>query len=468
MEHSAIRLRLAFIDPGLRKAPFLLELRKWLTPGVESLYWSQRPIVRRYMRSARVAMYPRDHSHTSGFADISDAELRRAIGDKEWALRPTKALRKARQLLAELADFIDSERVGAIFVWNGSNLRGALAIYLAGLRGLPVIYAEHGYLSGTTQLDLEGVNAGSSMTRLACAGAAMIPCDPALDATLDIEIARFKSGENMRGVDSMPPPELRRDVVARLASRVGFWLERRALPFVNRLSVPGTRADRLPERYVLLPFQVRSDSQLVLHSPLYGDDLESLVRDLDHALARIDPDLRLVAKFHPYELPQVQWAYRHLPKRYPRVSFVSGGPMARLLAGASAVVTINSTAGFEALLYNKPVLALGRNFYTVPDIVEGADQRGDLEAAVRLTLTLAPDLKARRAFLRYVRARFLVAGGYHDLSQKSLRAVATRILELLSVTPEGAAQPSRYIADSGLGSGTRVGATPRSGQPVHA
>jgi capsular polysaccharide export protein len=466
MEHSAIRLRLAFIDPGLRKAPFLLELRNWLTPNVESLYWSQRPIVRRYMRSASVAMHPRDGSRTSGSADISDAELRRAIGDKEWALRPAKALRKARRLLVELAGFIDSERISAIFVWNGSNLRGALAVYLARQRGIPVIYAEHGYLSGTTQLDLEGVNAASSITRLARAGAARLPCDLALDATLDKEIARFKSGENMRGVDSMPPPELRRDIVARLASRVGFWLERRALPYINRLSVPGARADPLPERYVLLPFQVRSDSQLVLHSPLYGDDLESLVRDLDHALARIDPDLRLVAKFHPYELPQVQWAYRHLPKRYRRVSFVSGGRMARLVEGASAVVTINSTAGFEALLYNKPVLALGRNFYTVPDIVECAHRRDDLEAAMRRMLTVTPDLGARRAFLRFVQARFLVAGGYHDLSQRSLLAVATRILELLTVTPESAAPApaTGSRADAGVVDKAAVG----SGQLVDA
>lgn len=446
MEHASIGLRLAFIDPGLRKAPFLLALRTWLGPQVESLYWSQRPIVRRYMRCAGVAMHPRADAAPAEAPDISDADLRRAIGEKELALRPLKALRKAHRLLGELAAFLDSERVSAIFVWNGSNLRSALAIYLAGRRGIPVIYAEHGYLSGTTQLDLEGVNAGSSMSRLAHAGLAHMPCDPGIDAALDAEIARFKSGENMRNADPLPPADLRRDVIARLASRLGFWLERRALPFINRRSVPTTPLSRLPERYVLLPFQVRSDSQLVLHSPVYGDDLEAVVRDLDQALAHIDPDVRLVAKFHPYELPQVQLAYRHLPGRYPRVTFVSEGPMSRLLEGASAVVTINSTAGFEALLYDKPVLALGRNFYTVPGIVERADRRRDVEVALHRTLTVAPDLERRRAFLRFVRAHFLVAGGYHDLSPRSLRAVAARIVDLLAVAPDERVTLSEVLA----------------------
>jgi len=387
------------------------------------------------MRSAGVAMHPRQVVKTAGRPEITDAELRRAIGDKDLALRPAKALRKARRLLAELAAFIDGEQVSAILVWNGSNLRGALATYLARQRRIPVIYAEHGYLPGTTQLDLEGVNASSSVSRLAHAGAAQTPCDAVLDVRLDADIARFKSGEKMRELNPLPPPELRRNWPARLASRVSFWLERRALPYVNRLSTPTTAAGKLPARYVLLPFQVRSDSQLVLHSPLYGTDLEAVVRELDLALARIDPDLRLVAKFHPYELPQVQWRYRHLPKRYPRVCFVSKAPMPTLLEKASAVVTVNSTVGFEALLYDKPVLALGRNFYTVPGVVECLDRRDDLEAALRRTLTVAPDAERRRAFLRFVRARFLVCGGYHDFSQLSLGAVAARIVELLTSCP---------------------------------
>jgi capsular polysaccharide export protein len=234
--------------------------------------------------------------------------------------------------------------------------------------------------------------------------------------------------------------DLRRNLRARFASRAGLWLERRALPFINRHSVASVGAEALPQRFVLFPFQVRSDSQLVLHSPLYGNDLESVVAELDAALARIDPQLRLVAKFHPYELPHTQRSYHALPRRYPRVCFVSRVPMARLLERASAVVTINSTSGFEALLFDKPVLALGRNFYTVPGIVECLERRDELEAALRRTLAARPDSERRRAFLRFTRARLLVGGSYHDFSARSLRNFAGRVSDLLAAaTPAAAA-----------------------------
>jgi capsular polysaccharide export protein len=432
---SSQPLRLAFIDPGLRKAPCFLALRDSLAPRIECLYWSQRSVVRSYMRSARVAMHPPERPVRLPDYDISEAQLRRAVGDKELALRPAKALRKARRLLARLAAFIDGERIDAILVWNGSNLRGALAIHLARQRQLPVIYAEHGYLPGTTQLDLQGVNFDASISRIARSGAAQLPPDATLDAALEADIACFKTGKPRRDADPLPPADLRRNLRARFASHVGLWLERRVGPRINSLSVPTAPPEALPERYVLLPFQVRKDSQLMLHSPLYGNDMEAVVHELDAALARIDPSLRVVAKFHPYELPQVQRAYRRLPQRYPRVCFISGVPMTRLLEKAAAVVTINSTAGFEALLHDKPVLALGRNFYTVAGIVDCLERREDLEAALRATLAATPDRERRRAFLRYVHARFLVSGSYQDFSDRSLRSFATRVNELLAATP---------------------------------
>lgn len=437
--------RLAFIDPGLRKAPFFLELRNWLPPGVQCRYWSRRSVVRSYMRSAGVAIHPGRPNSLPLAYTISDTELRDAVGAKELALRPARALRKAHRLLAELASFLDGEKIDAILIWNGSNLCVSLAAHLARQRRIPVVYAEHGYLPGTTQIDLAGVNFEASISQLAHRGDARLPPDALVDAALDHDIARFKAGERMRDLNPLPPADLRRNLRARLASRVSFWLERRALPRINRMVVPVARA--LPDRYVLLPFQVRSDSQLVLHSPLFGDDLGAVVRELDAALERIDPGLRLVAKFHPYEHPQVQHGYRSLIQSHPRVCFVSDVPMSRLLENAAAVVTINSTAGFEALLYNKPVLALGRNFYTVPGIVECLDRLENLEDALRQTLSSPPDWQRRRAFLRFVRSRFLAAGGYHDFSERSLRAFSARITELLSQSSTTALTPSHGDSD---------------------
>jgi capsular polysaccharide export protein len=222
-------------------------------------------------------------------------------------------------------------------------------------------------------------------------------------------------------------------------------MERSLLPRVNRLSVPVARPGELPARYVLLPFQVRTDSQLMLHSPLYGNDMEAVVRELDAALARIDPALRLLAKFHPHELPQVQHRYRRLPRQYPRVCFVSDVPMRTLLEKAQAVVTINSTTGFEALLYDRPVLALGLNFYTVPGLVNCLEQREDLEPALRTMLAGTPDRERRRAFLRFINARFLAEGHYLDFSVRSQRNFAARIAELLAGTPQRRVRPAADV-----------------------
>jgi capsular polysaccharide export protein len=443
MARTRDRLRLAFIDPGLRRAPFFLELRHVLPPHIECLYWSPRPIVRSYMRSAGVDIHPATRRARTPEFDISDADLRDAVGAKELALRPVRALRRARALLSRLAEFIDGEQVDAIVVWNGSNLPLALAIYLARQRGLPVVHAENGYLPGTTQVDLDGVNFNASITRLVNSGEAWLPPHPDLDAMLDADIARFKSGRRMPDLQPLPSPDLCRNFAARFASRALSWLKDRALPRLHRVSLRSAVARELPARYVLLPFQVRGDSQLVLHSPLYGNDLEAVVGELDAALARIDPSLRLVAKFHPQELPNVQRGYRGLSRRFPRVSFVNEVPMRKLLEGASAVVTINSTAGFEALLYDKPVLALGRNFYTVPGIVDCLAHRDGLETALRSSLASTPDRERRRAFLRFVRARFLVACGCNDFSARSLRGFGTRVADLLAAAAVPAALPPR-------------------------
>jgi capsular polysaccharide export protein len=195
------------------------------------------------------------------------------------------------------------------------------------------------------------------------------------------------------------------------------------------------RAAPLPERFVLVPFQVRKDSQLILHSPLIGNDMRRLLILIQQAVTKIDPRLRIVAKLHPREQLHVQRRNLELIREFPQVTFVSNVAIRDLLARAAAVVTINSTVGFEAFLYDKPVVSLGRNFYTAPHLVELVTAEHELTDALARALARPIQFEHRRAFLRFVYSRFLVHGMYDDYSERSLGAVADRIRQLLGRVP---------------------------------
>lgn len=430
-------LNLAFIDPGRRKAPFFLELRRYLEPGAHCVYYSRRIMVRGFVRSVDAPLSASGWQASAPF-EISDEELQNAIGRKEWIKRGPKALLRARRLLRDLSSFYDAQDVGAILVWNGSNLIVALAVYLARRRGLPVIFAEHGYLPGTTQLDLRGVNFDSTATGLIASGEGLLPPDPALDHTLDQEIAAYKSGQPMRVLSPKVPRHFRADLRSSLYCRLALWIESR---FLKLAPAVGQDHAELPQRFVFLPLQVQKDSQLILHSPLVGNDMSRLLGLLHAALREVDPGMRIVVKLHPRERWDRQSRYADLIREYPDVLFIRHHRMAELLEKAAAVVTVNSTVGFEAFLYDKPVIALGHNFYTAPGLVERVDRADQLPAALLRALTQPVDVERRRAMLRFVIDGLLAFGSYHDFSERSLRAVADRILSLLALPEQ-----SRFAA----------------------
>jgi len=442
-------IRLALIDPGLRKAPFFLEFRHKLPDSVACVYYSRRQIVRGHIRSAGASLYPVLRSPLPPpDTRLDDAALQAAIGRRERTTSPARQ-QLARQLLAELEAFYDEHAVGAILVWNGSKMLLALAIHLARARGLPVIHAEHGYLPGTLQFDAEGVNCSASITRQAQAGLAALPADGVLDARLDALIAAHRGGQPLQRGDSRIPSRYNRLGFSGLQNRLITW-GRQLRPLLEaRLSrlLGMDRPDAMPERFVLLPMQVRRDSQLALHSPLLGNDLERFIASAREAVATVDPALKLVVKLHPLELVPAQRRNLGLRRRFPDVVFLWTTPIRELLPRAEAVLTINSTVGFEAFLYDRPVVTLGENFYTVAPLVCPVSRLEHLPAVLQQALAQPVNREARRAFLRYVCARLLVAGSYRDFSDASLQAVADRVATMLGVA---AALPRPAPATAGL------------------
>lgn len=424
---------LAFIELGIQAAPFFAELPRYIADGRRCVFYSRRAVVRSVLRQSGAEVFPKSLKLSVAAASVSDTALRTIIGVKALATESAAAIAEAPRLLADLEAFIEREQVGALLVWNGSGLTAALAVHVARARGLPVVFGENGYLPGTLQLDPQGVNHSASITGAVREGRATLAPDAERDARLVRALEDFRAGR-------APPTQaksrpVRADWRAKLIREFARLFEVETWTPAARLSPNDfpERLEKLPARFVLLPFQVSHDSQLILHSPLVGGDMRRLLDAVHSAMRDVDPNLRLVVKLHPAERSRVLGGYRDLPRKYPDVQFTARHPLNDLLARCAAVVTINSTVGFEGIVFEKPVVTLGRNFYAAPGLVTPVERIEDLPAALRDALKRPPDAERRRAFLRYVYFRFLTHGSYRDFSEASFRAVAERITELTRV-----------------------------------
>jgi hypothetical protein len=115
------------------------------------------------------------------------------------------------------------------------------------------------------------------------------------------------------------------------------------------------------KKYIFFPIQYVKESRISVHAPNYfnlGYIIDILARSL--------PDgYYLFVKDHPdciCDLP-IESIYRI--SRTKNVIWLSPNINSHyVIQNSSAVITINGTIGYEALLYGKPVIALGQEYYT--------------------------------------------------------------------------------------------------------
>ncbi len=156
------------------------------------------------------------------------------------------------------------------------------------------------------------------------------------------------------------------------------------------------------EPYVVYPLQVYPESAVSVWAPFFTNQIT-----LIEGIARSLPiHYRLYVKEHIgawYSRPL--GFYREL-RRIPNVRLIS--PFAKahpLIRGASAVTTISSTMGFEALLYGKPVVTFGRVFYNACPLVHHITAPDALPALMQALLDrYEPDHEMLLQFLAAVLA----------------------------------------------------------------
>ena len=144
------------------------------------------------------------------------------------------------------------------------------------------------------------------------------------------------------------------------------------------------------------------------------------------------PHHHLVFKAHPLEDGRVALlpTIRRLAREHgiaDRVHFVRGGKLAQLLNEARSAVTVNSTAGQQALWRGLPLRAFGTAVYAQPEFVSSQPLDAFFAAPSR------PDTRAYRDYRHFLLETSQVVGGFY--SSRGRRALLRQVVDLM-LSPE--------------------------------
>ena len=179
--------------------------------------------------------------------------------------------------------------------------------------------------------------------------------------------------------------------------RPGAWVARDLREIARRRRVRGLYSPEPSEEgFVYFPLHVTDDYKIIRLRP-HCVDQEALITQVANALP---PGVELVVKEHPMAIGRTPAAMLRNLVKLPNVSLVEPHTSSLgLIRRSCGVATISSTVGLEALLYTKPVLTLGRPFYSGYGVTLDIADFGEIRDRVPELLRFRPDRDRTRRFL---------------------------------------------------------------------
>jgi peptidoglycan/xylan/chitin deacetylase (PgdA/CDA1 family) len=186
--------------------------------------------------------------------------------------------------------------------------------------------------------------------------------------------------------------------------------------------------------YAFLPLQVDDDTQLFHYAPHFADQ-RAMVAAVVNAMPG---DLPLVIKLHPLCDARYGWAsYAPLLRGRDRIAPRASNTLG-LIAGAAVVITNNSSAGIEGLMFERPVVVLGQAHYRGRGFTHDYRGRDDLRGLIRAAVDDLPSaaaLQARERYLYELLFHELVPLAHHPLrvtlDEEEYERLAIRLWDLV-------------------------------------
>lgn len=298
----------------------------------------------------------------------------RSRSERYWDfLRQVKHL-EARLLLAVYQQAQLKSGANVLVLWNGLKFRQRIVLAAADSLGIRRLVMENGLIPGMTTLDRKGINYLNS-----------VPRDPAF----------FIAQSGKADLPLLPRPE---------------------------------RPQGLPEQYIFIPFQVNTDSQVILFSPWLRDmfALTDALLQAEQSLGERMP--HIIMKTHPACDQDYHGLARQLEQRSKKIRLLLQGDTQALIHHAAGVATINSTVGIEAIIANINTLVLGQAFYNIPGLTLSAANEQQLTQKLPELMDFHPNPTIRQGLLHYLQSSYQIPGRWQEADDSHLQATCQHLL----------------------------------------
>lgn len=256
-------------------------------------------------------------------------------------------------------------RSNADYVACFNGLKGVNSLVVAASRELniPVLFVEIAPFSDKCQIDWKGVNYDSS-----------IPRNP--DFYRNLDVRRFSADWCQIRPKARQP--IKKSKVKQHNDVEGL------LSTLN---------------YVFCPLQVPTDSQLTV----YGGWIKGLSHFLDclnNVIDDLPENLHFRVKEHPSSPISLHSYVEKLGNS--RIVVDNDRNTMDLVENSKCVITINSTVGLEAFYFGKPVITLGKAFYSFGNLTSRVENLFELRETIRNVENLTFSEKDRDVFMNFL------------------------------------------------------------------
>ncbi|GAA0218758.1 capsular polysaccharide export protein, LipB/KpsS family [Halobaculum roseum] len=334
--------------------------------------------------------------------DIIDHEMNHSQTER-------KSLKDLEVEYNNYCNCLDKFDIDIVIFWNDMSI-GKIACEA---EGVSTLFLENGYLNDTIQIDRQGVNSNSSV--FGCSFEEIISRDPLWKPMTDEPIKK-KKYEELTNVEKLKGHNNSLSIVENIVNKTKNVLSK-GLPIKKELK------HDLPSRFVFLPLQVNSDTQVLYNSP-YVKNMKRLYSVVLSSLNSSEFNMELVVKEHPAEIkPQ---SYSSIKKHSDNVLWLKEYDINTLIEQADLVVTINSSVGFQSLAKGTPIVVIGEAMYSSHPNARNPDELQAVQDAMYDGITsnygFTPD-----NYINAFRNNIFIEGSFNNFYALTLKKIISAI-----------------------------------------